>query len=422
MALLVIVTIPTTELMVQAERSTGTIRNDVVAANLVEQSLGTARSEPFSLLISQAVPNGAALTTTQTVGQIPYTVKLLTRWQATSATSGACDNPANGTNGTSAVLFVEASVSWTGALTPLPTADTIIAPPSTYFSNAPDDGNLALTVTGSPTSTSPAPPQFNVPVTVTGPNGGTYTTDANGCLFLAYLAPGSYTISLNTAGWSDTQENTISTETVTLVANQTTTASMSYDLGGTLTTTLTGATPAPIGLPVTITNSGLFTGTDTVTGGIGGTTVITPLWAYANGYQAYAGRCPEANPAAQGASGPLYTGAPTLPTAAVTRGGSATLPVTLYPFTVVLTSTSHASVAGWSVTVTEQAATGYATVACANLATYPLVGLTSATGTLTAGMPLGHFTVTATSGATSSSTSAQILPSAANTTASITVP
>jgi hypothetical protein len=370
----------------------------VAAADLVDGAINNAENESFATLIAAAPPNEAGQVTTQKVGSVTYTVTTTTYWQPETTTQGGCDNPGNGTaTGLEDVLLVEATVTWHAMLgTPPVRADTLITPPGTVGS--PQDGNFAVQVQG------PAPqnaPVANFPVSVAGPSGTTvYDTDANGCLFLGYENPGQYTFTLTQPGWVGNQETTTDTSgTVNLTAGQTQTVPFDYSSGATITGVFTGTAPAPIGLPISVANSALTpAGTYVFSGGATSVTYmnLTPLWPYANGYQVFAGRCPEANPAAvfntANGGGAMYASSLAAPTAAVTAGATTYVNVPLYPLTVNLTSPSGATVDGYTVDVAEQA--GLATTSCGPLDTYNLVGLTAGTkGTLLAGMPLGHFTV-----------------------------
>lgn len=98
-----------------------------------------------------------------------------------------------------------ATATWPGmGSTPAVRADTLITPPPAVAS--PRNSNLAIQVTG------PAPAnaiQDGLPLTIQKPDGSavTCTTDSNGCVFLACRPQGSYTVTLDQAGYADNLEN-----------------------------------------------------------------------------------------------------------------------------------------------------------------------------------------------------------------------
>lgn len=416
------VTISTTILVIQQTKASANNDYAVTAANLADQTIAATETESFAKLIANAPPSGAAYVQTQTVGGIKYTIDTNTYWQPESTTAGGCDNPGNGTgSGLADILLVEVTVNWGMTGSDPSRADTLITPPVTQGSSS--DGNFAIEVEGPAPSNSP---MADVPVQVNGPNGAQlYYTDANGCLFLGYQTPGNYWFSASApltnvgVGWVNQEEETpdtfgTSSAPVTLAAGQTITQILDYSQGATINVNFTGAGPAPVGLPVTIANSSLTSVTGDVNAGpgtytfAGGSTsvssmTLSPVWVYANGYNVFAGRCPEADPTAVNSTGaPLYSSSLSDPSVAVTANQTSTVSVPLYPLTVtVKPHTTGESVAGYTAVLNEQA--GSAKSQCTPIGQYTgqydLVGTgtggtTPASGTVTAGIPLGTFTVT----------------------------
>jgi prepilin-type N-terminal cleavage/methylation domain-containing protein len=431
--------VATTQIVISETRLAGDNQYAIAAANLANQTIGTDQTEPFSTLIADAPPSQPPYVQTQKVGAITYTISTQTYWQPESATAGGCDNPGSGGSGPGLadILLVEVTVGWNMAGQDAARADALITPPVTQGSNS--EGNIALQVVG------PAPantPQPQVPIQVDGPGGvSTYYTDSNGCLFLGYQPLGNYWFTATQpagstgVGWVTQDEQSTdqfgsSTSPVVLTTQQPITQTLDYSQGGALVVTFSGAGPAPVGLPVTVSNSSLTavpgnpnsgTGTYTFPGGTSSVAseTLTPLWPYSSGYSVFAGHCPEANPAAVDQYGtPLYSGI-TAPTALVTANQTATVDVPLYPLTVNVTSSSGQPVSGYTVSLNEQP--GGAKSACSPTQSYRLAGTTSATGSVTAGIPLGHFTVSVQVGS-STYTSASFYNTGAGDTATVTIP
>lgn len=400
LTIIAVVLVPCTLLMLDQLKQSANLRDRVVAANLVDQAIHSAEAESYTTLVAASPPSQAGQTVTETVGNRTYSVTTSTYWQPESTTAGACDNPGNGAAGLEDELLVVATATWPGmGSTPAVRADTLITPPPAVAS--PQNSNLAIQVTG------PAPAnaiQDGLPLTIQKPDGSaaTYTTDSNGCVFLAYQPQGTYTITLDQAGYADNLENQTHTSTLAL-GTQTATVPIEYAEGATIHATFAGTTdPAPIGLPISVanpalaaspTNPNLGAGTDAFPGGTSSVTSMDlgPLWVYPDGYQVFAGRCPEADPAATDShNSPLYSGISD-PTYSVAAGQTTDATATLYPLNISLVSGSGAPLSGYTFTVAETA--GNAAIPCGNLGTYTVVGTTDGTGSLSAGMPLGNFTV-----------------------------
>ena len=407
LTIIAVVLVPCSILMLDQLKQSANLRDRVVAANLVDQASHAAEAESYDALIAASPPAQTGQTVTESVGNRKYSVTTSTYWQPETTTAGACDNPGNsGSTGLEDELLVVATATWPGmGATPAVRADTLITPPPAAVSL--QNSNLAIQVTG-PAPASAA--QTGVPLTVQEPNGTqkTYSTDSNGCVFLAYQPQGSYTITLDQTGYSDNLENQTHTTTLSL-GTQTATVQLEYAQGATIHAKFVGTTdPAPIGLPITVanpalaanpTNPNLGAGTDAFLGGSSSVESMDlgPLWVYPDGYQVFAGRCPEANPAATDKNNvALYSGISD-PTYTVTAGQTTDATATLYPLTINLASQSNAALDGYTFKVEEQA--GNAAIPCGNLGTsnslgkYAVVGTTDSSGTLTAGMPLGNFEV-----------------------------
>jgi type II secretory pathway pseudopilin PulG len=268
-------------------------RNRSVAAYLATQALEEARSRPFD----QVVP-GRTTCSWQTPGPgcavpQPYTVTQDVSWVAPSATSSSCNVP-NGSSGASlAYKRVTVTLTWPdmNGVAPV-TSQTLLAPPAGVYD--PNDGHVAVKLFDRA-----AGPLAGHTVTLSGPSSDTQVSTADGCVFFAYLAPGTYTVTLATPGHVDRQGNQPATQTAAVVAGQITTLQFDYDQAATLQVTLAppaGAVPAD-GVAVTVANSNLTVGTK-VFAGSGPVRALTPLFPYASGYEVWAGACADADPAA----------------------------------------------------------------------------------------------------------------------------
>jgi len=308
-ALLMIVMIPTAVFMSDETTTTGSLRNRVVAANLVDQMLESYQQQASTSAGFTTLSSGAdqgATSSTQTVGGVTYTLTTTKQWQSTSVAAGDCASNGNGSSATAstALLFIEASVSWHNmGGTPPVVATTTVAQP--YGSGSTSSGSLELSVSGATGGGS-----ANVPVTLTNQDSGatySYVTDANGCLFVPGLPPSpasspkGYTITLAEAGWVDPQENTTVTDSSVLIGggSVTSVSNLQYDQGGTIAVTYTGGTP-PTGMPVTVHNNNLK-----VVGGIlapapGTNTAVGPLYPYTDGYNYWLGDCSDNAPSGGG--------------------------------------------------------------------------------------------------------------------------
>ena len=295
-------------------------RERTVAANLAAQQMDSIRQTPFaSLTIGQAPDQ------TVYVDGVPFTVGQNLEWVGASATQGECDS----TTTTPQVLRATVDVSWTNmkAIQPVRTT-TILAPPIGSYSAA--TGHIAVRVND---GSSPPVPLGGVPVRVQGPgvDRTLTTTDANaasaGCAFFGFLAPGTYTVSLNTAGYVDAQGMSSPSQTAGVTVGQVTQKSFDYDQAATLALTIAGingGTPANA-MAVSLGNTGyLPSGTKAFTG-TGTTRTITNLFPFNDGFEVWAGDCADADPKGTNASGVRYwPGAVRDDPLEVTRGATTT--------------------------------------------------------------------------------------------------
>lgn len=258
-------------------------RNRSVAANLAAAEMDNVRSLEFDTLTPGRV------TTTKTVDSIAYTIHRDSEWIAKSATAGACDSPGGSKP---AFLRVTVSVLWpnmSGAKPPQ--SQTVISPPVGAYD--PASGHIAVKVLDRE-----ALPSADHAVTVVGASGSQVQTTVEGCAFFAYLAPGSYTISLGTPGYVDQDGNGAPSAVAGVTVGGITSIQFDYDAASTFDLTLGDASyplPQSLSMPVTVANPGLALGTK-VTAGSGPLRTVTDLFPYLDGYRTWVGDCIDNDP------------------------------------------------------------------------------------------------------------------------------
>lgn len=383
-------------------------RNRTQAASIAAQQLEIVRNASTQSCWVAPAAAGCALTlsnigstiATQTVGVQSYTVTRSLSWLAKAAPAGACDAPTQGGNSAvQPVLLVNESVTWPAKIGSKPvTASTEIAPPVGLFSG--NTGGISVRILDHANA-----PVTNIPVTVS--SGGVsfnLVSNSDGCTFAAYLAPGTYNVSLTQSGYVDNQNQAMSTQPIGVTSGAVATATFYYDRAATINVSYAAGNLTPAtGLPTTVYNSGISgLGTALFPAGVN---ELKPLYPYP-GYGVWAGQCPEANPSAVDASNtPLYPGA-SQTTTATTAGGVTTAAVPLYPLSVTVLNQQGGTVGGAAVSLMETA--GGAKYACSAFKTYGLPQ--SVAGLSQAAVPLGHFVLTATEGSNTGTAQVFVTP------------
>jgi prepilin-type N-terminal cleavage/methylation domain-containing protein len=299
-------------------------RERSVAANLAADEMDAIRQTTFSSLTL------GFTTSSVTVDGVPYTVDRNLEWVGTNATAGECDS----TTTTPQVVRATVEVSWTNmkAIQPVKTS-TILAPPiGSYASGL---GHVAVRVRNSD-----ALPVGGTPVRVLnstlGVNQLLSTTDASsaspGCAFFGFLAPGTYSVSLNTTGYVDRQGTANPTQSIGVNGGQVASVAFDYDRAASLQLTLAGfngGTPAN-STTVSLGNTGyLPSGWKTFTG-TGATRTVSNLYPYNDGYDVWAGSCADADPEGKNASGvPYWPGASRADSIAVDPNSATSATVTM---------------------------------------------------------------------------------------------
>lgn len=296
-----------------------TTKTRAMAASLAQEEQERLRG----LTVDQL--NRLNSTTTQTIGGITYTINSQTQWLADSTATPSC------TSNGSAADYLKATTTVTPSKSlskPIVLTSLVTAPSGTFSST---QGTLSVSIVDRS-----AVGVAGVPVTLTGPSGGssaTYndTTDANGCVFYGYLPTGTYSVDFTQTGKVDKDGNNNSPKSSSVVVSSTSnsTANFTYDQAGTATVNYftkaygSGSNQAAFATQVNFENPGI-SGSGRKTFGDGttylstlGPTVVKDLFPFTDNYNVYAGT--------GGCTG--VTTAPS--TQIITPGSSPTISVTL---------------------------------------------------------------------------------------------
>ena len=363
-------------------------RNRSAAAYLAAQALEEARSSPFD-----QVTLGRTTCSYQTAAcnlPSPYTVTQDVSWVAPTATASSCNVP-NGSSGAAlAYKRVTVTVTWDDMRVVNPVASQTLLTPSAGAYD-PNDGHVAVQLFDRT-----AAPLAGHTVTLSGPASATQLSTGDGCVFFAYLDPGTYTVSLSTPGYVDRQGNQPATQTASVVAARITALQFDYDRAATLDIGLVAPAGAviPSGIATTVANSNLTVGTRSFpesSTGSGTTRTVTPLFPYSSGYQVWAGECADADPG-------FHPGGSRGAALASNPGGTTAGSASLDAVDVVVVR-GGAPVSGARVEATHLAATG-----CPSGVTLTSATRTDANGRLRLALPYGTWTIRATGSTTGVST------------------
>jgi len=215
-------------------------RNRTTAAYLAASELEEVRSRSFDqIALGRSVCSYQTPSPTCSVPS-PYTVTRDVSWVAPAATSSSCNVP-NGSSGAAlAYKRVNVQVTWDDmrAVNPV-SSQTLLTPPVGAYD--PDDGHIAVRLLDRT-----AAALSGQTVTLSGPATASQVSTADGCAFFAYLDPGTYTVSLNTAGYVGRQGDQPATQPAAVLASQITTLQFDYDRAATLDVTLLAPAGAEI--------------------------------------------------------------------------------------------------------------------------------------------------------------------------------
>ena len=194
----ILVLVPITNSLLTALRVSSNSRQAVVAANLLSQTLDSARSEPF-----QDLPI-ATTTSTATLNGITFSVQQIIQPLAPPEASTDVCGASTGGTGSDDYLLVSVAVSWPHMNQAPIVGRTMLAPPATIIASG--DAEVIVQVfsadqnpaVGVPVSINTNPPE-STPIE-------TVTTNNNGCAAFPYLSVGpSYVISAT--GYTDPNQD-----------------------------------------------------------------------------------------------------------------------------------------------------------------------------------------------------------------------
>ncbi len=374
--------------LVYAKQSVRDSRLRIQAANLASRESEIVRniftasaSGPSTLGATSVVVNANPLSG-GTAGQplvvdnTPFTVTRSVQWEPAGAGGSPCDG---GTAVTYPTLAVHVEVTWPrmGSTKPVAT-NTILTPPKGTLSGS--LAFVAVKVSGADGSGT-----ASLPVTLSGASGPfTRYTEPDGCAVFSLTTPGSYTATVNTAGYVSSDGNTSASKPVTVAAGGLALVPFAYDRAATLATTLTTLTgyALPSTLPpITVYNSGLPAPTYSksyASSGVSGS--ISLLWPFLSGYNMWTSACAQADPATAGATRPAA-----LP---LTSGATVAASVALSPVDILVTDSAGNAVPGATVIATPVSTTG-----CLSAENPLSLGATDATGALKTSVPAGKYTL-----------------------------
>lgn len=297
----------------------------VVAANLVSDRIENLRdSDVFGIADGRVAVD-------RTVGTTVFRVVTDAAFVPVDSATSTCDA---GAGSRPAYKRITVTASWPsmGRIPPV-RGDTLIALPITGMDNT--KGSLAVPLKLA--SGNPTPAQVVTLLTSTNAFVASQTTGADGCALFTGLAPGTYTVTVNTPAFTSypggTALRTVTGNTVT-AATVTKVAEVPYDQAGVLAYSYATPPgyPAPAALPLTLqlTSPGLYPTTQLKecgspgatsscvngAGTVGSPRVTSSLFPFATpGYIAYAGDCADSAPSPLPASlnvGPGVTRATTV--------------------------------------------------------------------------------------------------------------
>lgn len=347
-----------------------------VAANLASQEMDTVRSTPFTTLTARTV--------TQVVGSTTYSIDRQLTWVSKSATNGPCD----GTNSDPELLRVHVEVTWPAMSGVAPVvSDTTLAPPVGAYST--NSGHIAVKVLDG-TGTG----EEGMAVQINGPMVQSLTTNSDGCAFFAFLTPGTYVVSLNSVGYVDRQSVQNPSQTVGVTVGNVSSVQFDYDRAATLSLTFAadaGGT-IPTDLPVSLGNTQFQpAGVKTYTGS-GLIRSIGSLFPANDGYTVWAGSCADADPEGQlpNAGGAYWTGGQRADPLSTPPGATTAGTIAVKTAAITVTGTGGLPLTGAPVVATHAPDS-----VCAAGETHVL-GVTNATGQLSAALPYGTWQITVT--------------------------
>lgn len=373
----------------------------VVASNLITGVLEKLRTQSLTTAGFNSISVTSNSLPSQTLNGVTYKFVETNEWVNRGVSSSVCNS------GTNASLILRSTVTagWGGSGQSV-SESTLIAPPNGVMSSS--NGALPVQVDSSTEAGFAGASVTATATTGNPPTTQTIVTGSDGCAFFAQLPPGTYNLSISSAGGVDSQEQPTYTATAAVSAGQETTGflgagAVNYDLGGYISWTYNPTTPAAaLGMPISVASSsqGL---TDHLYS-YANTSTLNPVYP-ANYTSVFAGGCTDADPGGLDVNNnPFYPSATENPLT-VAPGGTATTTVPLYNLKIeMVDSANHPITNASSPGSTPPTAVAGATStpgggACPNGApTYTLspVSNDGTVSTSSTGVGLGHLQISVT--------------------------
>jgi len=390
--LLALVVGPAAFLVAQTTLLSGQTRDRVVAANLAQSALSTLQSQTeydFAQVVNSDI---GTTTTTTTVGGITYTVTTDTYWSPGNDSAGACGTSGTSATGVNPLLSSTVTVTWPNiGVNPPVRITSAYHPPSSVFS--PNDGTIIIDVVNGS-----GQPQPNVTATVQ--NGATAVSDANGCVVFPNISPGSATVTLGPpSGYTyvDPTGDPTPDAVLGITAGDSTDYTFEYAQAATIDYTAppTGEV-VPWDLGITLGSPGLpNVESDYLTSAGPGT--ISNVFPTPDNYALVIGSCIPFSEYASSDS----------PTITTTPGSTASAVIEGTPLIVTVDSSSGTPVSGASISLTNTDSSGNADTDCGVSATANNITTTGTTGTASILAPFGSFTISASEGGNTGTSTVQ---------------
>lgn len=349
---------------------------------IVRNEFGASKSAPTTLGATSQVTNPHPLPG-GTAGQplnldgTKFTVVRTVEWLPAGTGTSPCDG---GSAVTYPSLAVNVRVWWQehGSTRDVE-ANTVLTPPKGTLATI--QGFIAAKVQGADGNG-----VSSLPVGITGPGGAqTRVTAGDGCAVFALSTAGNYTVTVNVSGYVSFDGQPSMSKPAVVAAGSIQVVPFSYDEAATLVLDYViddGAGPEyvmPVPKPsVTLFNSGLPTmGKKEIASG---TTTVSGLWPFPDGYSAWAGTCAVNDPATTGGkrAAPVKAG----------PGQTKTVEVQLKPVRITFLDDDDQPVANSDVVATVLNQAGCKEKQFS-------LGKTGADGVVRSALPFGQWTVTA---------------------------
>src|SRR4051812_5529818 len=273
------------------------------AAALAQQDQERLRSKTIAQL------NGYSATNNVTIGTPPVTYSVLSQatWVHDSTDTGSCTVAQDDTSG-DYLKIVSQVTPPAGNGSPVKLTSLLAPPPGTASSTK---GTLTVRITNHLDA-----PVSGQSVSISGPESGTQSTNAEGCAVFQNIEKGAYNITFSRAGWVDPSSTNIVNRSTTVTPGDVTLVNHSYAPSGRLNVSVdTKVGPAvPVASPakaVTVSNIGIPTGTLTFNAPAsptqGSSGFALDLYPFTTGYSVWAGKCAAGNPVLYGVAAQTAT-------------------------------------------------------------------------------------------------------------------